>query len=312
MYCEVKIPSKASEECPLQAFMSTFLEDWREEPIPERDWLLGKTIGDNVRHVIVRATFLDYFFGNDMIKGAVKDWVEQTPLKQRTQRVSIAIIRLTYLEDIPCHQIIWDATTGIRVANGVDDIFVVQAVEEANSSLQSFRQELRSLPKSGIFRTIVGEAVNLLQSMDLLYQWLVIELLQVYFANLLVGDFSWQYTDKLGAEPASVLAGEITYKFSTREGETVRQATGRIRQEVEWVIERLGRSQQPMPRGSLPRLTRSTLRRNARWFYLHRVAGRSIRSIAREDFVGENDRRKDVRDGIKRVGELLDLGRQDT
>ena len=46
-------------------------------------------------------------------------------------------------------------------------------------------------------------------------------------------------------------------------------------------------------------------------FYLNRVAGKSIRSIAREDFVDENDRRKDVRDGIKRVGELLDLGRQD-
>ncbi len=311
MYCEVKIPSKASEECPLQAFMSTFLEDWREEPIPERDWLLGKTIGDNVRHVIVRATFLDYFFGNDMIKGAVKDWVEQTPLKQRTQRVSIAIIRLTYLEDIPCHQIIWDATTGIRVANGVDDIFVVQAVEEANSSLQSFRQELRSLPKSGIFRTVVGEAVNLLERLDVLYQWLALELMQVYLANLLVDDFSWQYTDKLYAEPVNVLAAAITYEFSTGEGETETQAIVRLRQEVEQTIEKLGRYQQPLPRGSLPRLTRSTLRRNARWFYLHRVAGRSIRSIAKEEFAGEEDRRKDVRDGIKSVVELLDLGRGD-
>ncbi|MEE9550828.1 MAG: hypothetical protein V3W08_10590 [Candidatus Binatia bacterium] len=307
----MEISSNSSNGYPWQAFISSLLEDWREEAIPERDGLLGETSGDNVRHVIVRAAFLDYFFGNDMIKDTVKDWVERTPLKERAQRMSRAILRLADLEDIPWHQIGWDEHTGIRAACGPDDTLVTQAVEEANSSLQSFLLELRSFPESGILRIVVGEAVKLLESLDLLHQWLAIELMQVYFANLLVNDFSWRYTDKLDVEPATVLAAEITYEFSTQVDETVWQAISRIRQEVEWAIEKLGRYQQPLPRGSLPGLTRSTLKRNARWFYLHRVAGRSIRSIAQEEFAGDGDRRKDVRDGITRARELLDLGRRE-
>jgi hypothetical protein len=188
---------------------------------------------------------------------------------------------------------------------------VTQAVEEANSSLQSFLLELRSFPESALFRTVVAEAVNLLEGLDLLYQWLVIELMQVYFANLLVDDFAWQYADRLVSEPASAPAPEISYAFSTLEGETAPQAINRIIQEVKRTIEELGRYQQLIPRGKLPGLTQATLRRKAKWVYLHRVAGRSIRSIAQEEFPGEDDRRKDVRDGIKSVRELLDLGRRE-
>ena len=305
------ISSKSSNGRPWQVFISALLEDCREETIPERDGILGETHGDNVRHVIVRASFLDHFFSNEIIKRAVREWGERTPLKQAAQRMSRAMDRLDDLVDIPWHQIGWDEHTGIRVANGPYDASVTQAVEDANSSLRSFLLELRSLPESGIFRTLVGEAVNLLERLDVLYQWLALELMQVYLANLLVDDFSWRYTDKLDAEPVNVLAAAITYEFSTGEGETETQAIVRLRQEVEQTIEKLGRYQQPIPRGNLPRLTRSTLRRNARWFYLNRVAGRSIRSIAKEEFAGEEDRRKDVRDGIKSVRELLDLGRRE-
>ncbi len=307
----MEISSKSSNGCPWQAFISTLLEDWREETIPERDGLHGETTGDNVRHVIARAAFLDLFFANEIIKGAVKDWVERTPLKQRAQRMFSAIIPSDDLENVPWHQIGWDEHTGIKFAWGPDDALVKQTVEEANSSVQSFLLELRSFPESDVFRTVVGEAVKLLESLDVLYQWLVIELMQVYFANLLVDDFSWQYADRLVIEPVATPAPEITYEFSTREGETVGQAIDRISREVESTIEELGRFQQPLPRGSLPGLTRSTLGRNAKWFYLHRIAGRSIRSIAQEEFPGESDRRKDVRDGIKSVVELLDLGRGD-
>jgi len=304
------ILSKSSNGRPWQAFISALLEDCREETIPERDGIHGETHGDNVRHVIVRASFLDYFFSNEIIKGAVREWGERTPLKKAAQRMSRAMDRMDDLVDIPWHQIGWDEHTGIR-ANGPYDASVTQAVDEANSSLHSFFLELRSFPESDVFRTVAAEAVNLLERLDILYQWLALELMQVYLANLLVDDFSWRYTDKLDAEPVNVLAAAITYEFSTGEGETETQAIVRLRQEVEQTIEKLGRYQQPIPRGNLPRLTRSTLRRKARWFYLNRVAGRSIRSIAKEEFAGKEDRRKDVRDGIKSVRELLDLGRRE-
>ncbi len=307
----MEISSNSSNGYPWQAFISSLLEDWREETIPERDGLLGVTSGDNVRHVLARAAFLDLFFGNETIIGAIKDWVERTPLKQRAQRMFSALTQLDDLGNIPWHQLGWDEQTGITGACGPDDTLVNQTVEEANSSLQSFLFELRSFPESDVFQTVVGEAVNLLESLDVSYQWLVIELIQVYFANLLVDDFSWKYADRLGSEPIAIPAAEITYEFSTREGETVGQAIDRICQEVEGAIEELGRYQQPLPRGRLPGLTQSTIGRNAKWFYLNTVTGKSIRSIAQEEFPGEDDRRKDVRDGIKSVRELLDLGRRD-
>ena len=307
----MEISSKSSSGYPWQAFISSLLEDWREETFPERDGLHGETDGDNARHVIVRAAFMDYFFDDDIIKEALNNWIKRTPLKQAAQRMCKATAELADLENIPCPQIAWDEHTGIRVEDGPADTWVNQTIEEANSSLQSFLLELRSFPESALFRTVLAEAVNLLEGLDLLYQWLVIELMQVYFANLLVDDFAWQYADRLVSEPASAPAPEISYAFSTLEGETAPQAINRIIQEVKRTIEELGRYQQLIPRGKLPGLTQATLRRNAKWVYLHRVAGRSIRSIAQEEFPGEDDRRKDVRDGIKSVRELLDLGRRE-
>ena len=304
------ILSKSSNGRPWQAFISALLEDCREETIPERDGIHGETTGDNVRYVIVRAEFLDRFFGDPKIKAAIKDWVQRTPLKRQVQQMSRAVKQFGDLAGISWNQIGWDEDTGVLVSPGTDAV-ATQKVEEANTLVRSFLLELRGFSESNILGTVVGEAVHLLESLDLGYQWLAIELLQVYFANLFVDDFSWRYTDKLDAEPVNVLAAAITYEFSTGEGETETQAIVRLRQEVEQTIEKLGRYQQPLPRGRLLGLTQSTLRRNARWFYLNRVAGRSIRSIAKEEFAGEEDRRKDVRDGIKSVRELLDLGRRE-
>ena len=178
----MEISSKSSNGSPWQAFISTLLEDWREETIPERDGLLGETTGDNVRHVIVRAEFLDRFLGDPKIKAAIKDWVQQ---------MSRAVKQFGDLAGISWNQIGWDEGTGVLVSPGTDAV-ATQKVEEANTLVRSFLLELRGFSESNILGTVVGEAVHLLESLDLGYQWLAIELLQVYFANLFVDDFSWQ------------------------------------------------------------------------------------------------------------------------
>ena len=57
----------------------------------------------------------------------------------------------------------------------------------------------------------------------------------------------------------------------------------------------------------VPCHVRKALRRWAEWFYRREVRGDSIRSIARAAFGPEDDRRKDVRDGIARVKEFSAL-----
>lgn len=304
------ISSQDSNGPSWKAFCTTLLEDWREENFPERDGLHGETEGDNVRHLIVRATFLDYFFGDPKIKAAIQDWLQRTPLKQQAQEMSRTLIKIGDLAGITWDQIGWDEDTGFRLPPGVEAI-PIQYEEEANAVVRSFLFELRAFSDSDVLGTVISEVVPLLESLDLGYQWLAIELLQVYFANLFVDDFCWQYTDKLDSETPDILAEEMTFVFSTQEGETKRDASCRFRDEVALAIEGLERYQRPLPRGTLPKLNRTPLKKYARWFYLNSVVGQSIRSIAEEEFPEDEDRRKDIRGGIKRVRDLLDLGRRD-
>ena len=145
----MNIPSKDLNGSSWRAFCGTLLEDWREETIPERDGLLGETDGDNVRHVIVRAEFLDRFFGGPRIKAAIKDWVQRTPLQRLAQEMSRGLIRLGYLAGISWNQIGWDEDTGVRVSP-VGDAVASQDVEEVNALVRSFLLELRAFSESDI------------------------------------------------------------------------------------------------------------------------------------------------------------------
>ena len=310
MSFDLDIASKDLKGSSWKAFCGTLLEEWREEIFPERDGLHGETEGDNEQHLIVRAEFLDRFFGDPKIKAAIQDWVQRTPLKQRAQEMSRALIKIGDLAGLSWNQIGWDEDTGLRIPPGADAI-PTQYEEEANALARSFLLELRAFSESDILGTVTGEVVHLLESLDLGYQWLAIELLQVYFANLFVDDFCWQYTDKLDSETPDILAEEMTFVFSTQEGETKRDASCRFRDEVALAIEGLERYQRPLPRGTLPKLNRTPLKKYARWIYLNSVVGQSIRSIAKEEFPDALDRRKDIRGGIKRVRDLLDLGHRD-
>jgi hypothetical protein len=56
----------------------------------------------------------------------------------------------------------------------------------------------------------------------------------------------------------------------------------------------------------MPRKSRATLERNARWLCLHRVYQYSLPALAQAWF-GDADRHKDVRVGIERAERILTL-----
>ena len=185
-------------------------------------------------------------------------------------------------------------------------------MQEANSSVRSFLEEMRSFHTTDVFQDVVRECIDLIENLRLPYQWLIIEVVQVYFARLFVDSFPWRYTENLELEDTadSQPVPEVEFEFCTREGETVRQAVDRLKSETEQAIQQLTRFafDGVLPRGKVPKSNRPALKKYAKWFYLNKVAGRSIRSIALQDFPGEVDWRKDVRGGIMRVQELLSLG----
>jgi hypothetical protein len=284
--------------------MEKWYEEWRKETIPERDHLLGETEWDNVAHLIVRGAFLDYYIADANIHAAINAWVNRTPLKETVKQMEILV--QGHWSEVP-----WDDEIGFQISPDNNEEIAPEAVQEANSCIRSFFDELKSFPTSDVVRGVVSDIVNLVENQGLLYQWLMIELMQVYLARLFVDDFSWRYTDNLEVEAwaDSQPAPKVTFEFCTEVGETVRQAVDRLKSEAEQAIDDLMRFNEDLPRGKVPKLTRATLKKYAKWFYLKNVAGKSIKSIAQDEFPDGGDRRKDVRGGIMRVEELLSLGR---
>ncbi len=183
--------------------------------------------------------------------------------------------------------------------------------QRATEILRACLDEVQSFPRSKVFRTVLNDIVELVESLDMPYQWLVIELAQVYFARLFISDYSWRYAGNLEVQHSSDFqpTPEVDFRFQTLAGETVKQAVDRLNSEVGQVTDALTRFVEHLPRGKMPNQTQPILIKHAEWLYRNKVAGESIRSIALQEYPGESDRRKDVREGLIKAQELLSLGR---
>jgi hypothetical protein len=296
------------------------VDDWRIETLPERDNLRGNSQGDNERHVIVRGVFLDLFFRDERTNAFIDTWVNRSPpLKERLSEIAKISDRLAAMSEPQEVEISWDYENGFKVCSDSDDEIKL-LFGEATGILRGFRSEIMEYLNSGAFRQVVDEIYQFVEDIGLPYQWLAWELLGLYFARVLVDDFSWRFTGSLDVEDTAYSQPSPEFhcdiSFDARAGETVGQAIERLEIELRTQIvearEELTRFVDILPRGKMPNRTRESLRKYAEWFYRHKVAGESIRSIASQAFTKEgrmdDDRRKDVRRGITKVGDLLALG----
>ena len=296
------------------------IDDWRTETLPERDNLRGNSQGDNERHVIVRGVFLDLFFRDERTNAFIDTLISCSPLvKEKLSEIAKISDRLATMAESQEVEISWDYENGFKVPSDSEDE-IKSLAGEATEILRGFRSELMEHFSSSEFQQTVDEIYRFVEDLGLPYQWLAWELLGLYFARVLVDDFSWRFTgsfdveDTAYSQPSPEFHCEII--FDARAGETVGQAIERLeiesRSQIAEARQELTRFVDILPRGRVPDRTRKSLRRDAEWFYRHKVAGESIRSIASQAFTKEgrmdDDRRKDVRRGITKVGDLLALG----
>ena len=296
----------------LLEMIARMFEEWRKETVPERDDLLGESDGDNSSHVIFRGAFLDLLFRDQRINTVIEGWVNRTLLKAKFEHLVLVLEELAVISKVPFRELPWDEEGGTLTTG--DNLEILRVLgQQATLVLRAFLDEVRSFPCTDVFRCVVNDIVRLVDSLDMPYQWLVMELAQVYFARLFINDYSWQYADNLEVEHSADYQStlEVDFKFHTLAGETVKQAVDRLNSEVEQVTDELTRFVERLPRGRVPDQTQPILIKYAEWLYRNKVATESIRSIALQDFPGEDDRRKDVRDGINKAQELLSLGRSD-
>jgi hypothetical protein len=304
----------------LNDVLAQSIDDWRTEALPERDNLKGNTQGDNERHVIVRGVFLDLFFSDEQTNAFIDALISRSPLvKEKLSEIAKISDRLATMAEAQEVEISWDYENGFKVPSDSEDEIKLLA-GEATEILRGFRSESMEHFSSGGFQQTIYEIYRFVEDIGLPYQWLAWELLGLYFARVLVDDFSWRFTGSLDVEDTAYSQPSPEFhcdiSFDARAGETVGQAIERLeiesRSQIAEARQELTRFVDILPRGRVPDRTRKSLRRDAEWFYRHKVARESIRSIASQAFTQEgrmdDDRRKDVRRGITKVGDLLALG----
>ena len=296
------------------------IDDLRTETLPERDNLKGNTQGENERHVIVRGVFLDLVFSDERTNAFIDTLISRSPLvKEKLSDIAKISDRFVAIPEPQDVEISWDYEDGFKVPSDSEDE-IKSLAGEATEILRGFRSELMEHFSSSEFQQAVDEIYRFVEDIGLPYQWLAWELLGLYFARVLVDDFSWRFTGSLDVEDTAYSQPSPEFhcdiSFDARAGETVGQAIERLEIELRTQIvearQELTRFVDILPRGRVPDRTRKSLRRDAEWFYRHKVSGESIRSIASQAFTKEgrmdDDRRKDVRRGITKVGDLLALG----
>ena len=289
------------------------VDDWRIETLPERDNLRGNSQGDNERHVIVRGEFLDLFFRDELTNAFIDTLINRSPpLKERLSEIAKISDRLAAMPEPQEVEISWDYEDGSKVCSHSDDEIKL-LFGEATEKLRGFRSEIMEYLNSGAFRQGIDEIYRFVDDIGLPYQWLAWELLGLYFARVLVGDFSWRFTGSFDVEDTaySQPSPEFHWEFSfdDRAGETVGQVIERLelesRTQIAEARQELTRFVAILPRGKMPNRTKESLQKYAEWFYRNKVAGESIRSIASQAFTEgdrmDDERRKDVRGGIKKA-----------
>jgi len=318
---EPSVPEHSSDTLDeLIDVLAQSVDDWRIETLPERDNLRGNSQGDNERHVIVRGVFLDLFFRDERTNAFIDTLINRSPpLKERLSEIAKISDRLAAMPETQDVEIFWDYENGFKGCSDSDDEIKL-LFGEATEILRGFRSEIMEYWNSGAFRQGIDEIYRFVEDIGLPYQWLALELLGLYFARVLVDDFSWRFTGSLDVEdttysqPSPEFHCEIS--VDARAGETVGQAIERLelesRTQIAEARQELTRFVDILPRGKMPNRTKESLQKYAEWFYKNKVAGESIRSIASQAFTEgdrmDDERRKDVRGGIKKAEYLLSLG----
>ena len=298
-----------------------FFDEWRTEIIPERDNLDGNSQADNEQHVIVRGVFLDLFFRAERTNALIDTWINRSPpVKEWLLEFAKILDRFAAMPEPQEVEISWDYENGFNVPSDSGDE-IKSLAGEATEILMGFRSEMMEYRNSGAVRQVVDEICQFLEDIGLPHQWLALELFGLYIARVFVDDFSWRFTGSLDVEDTTYSAPSpelhCEFSFDARSDETIGQSIERLkiesRTQVAEAIQGLTRFVNPLPLGRMTNRTSKRLPKYAEWFYRHKVAGESIRSIASQEFTeGErisDERRKDVREGIKQVKDLLSLGR---
>jgi hypothetical protein len=278
-------------------------QDWGDSDfIPIRDALAGKTQADNIRHAIVRSSFFWEFWEDENVLTLLSHWAQATGLVECGIRLACAGDCLAELVGLESRGDLY-RRKDLKIEEGqVQE--AQETLSEFYTAFDAFAQEICDLGRSG---SVWREAIDFVLSLELPYPWLAMELIECFVYATTGFAMGRTFHLRRWFEPlqlSEITAPPTTLEFQTGDAESVAAALERLQEEFKRARDNL--LETVPPRGRIPKRTADILKRNARWFYRHKVKGDSIRSIAISE-LGSSDRRKDVYDGIKSAEELLKL-----
>jgi len=193
------------------------------------------------------------------------------------------------------------------------DLFGLSRLITGETSYQSptvLPNSRKSLDSSQDTPSLVVNIGDFISHLGFPYPWLLLEFLTVYIARLFIDGYTWTYRGNLEVEDedkTAILPRE-KFIFEVSPLETVSAGVARLRSEVEEFETRITRFLDVLPAGKIPVKRISSLEEYTTWLYRNKIRGESIKSISKKVFPGEDDRRKDIYDGIERASHLLTLG----
>ena len=271
--------------------VSSVLEEWRQETIPERDNLYGGTSGDNQAHIVVRATFLDLLFRNESVNTFIQTLVDSTPRYEYLHHLEAVLDE----QDAPRSLAANIGDTKITFSHDLGELSNSLALLPAGDQyhLSEFLNEFTAFfDNDHVINKIVLDTWDFITQLGFPYKWILLEILTIYMGRCFIDGYTWTFQGNLEIEDNEETAAlpEGKFNFEVLPGETVHDGIARLRSEARDFEEEITRFVERLPTGKAPNKNISSLGKNTEWLFHYKVSGLSTRSISIEAFPGEGDR----------------------
>ena len=266
---------------------------------PVLDDYCGTTIGANLDHQLARAVFMETFLGAEWVEEFLDRLAVETGLSDTLAKAVDALAGFAARLGL-------ESRAGLFFGEVPDDARITEGEWSAVAGYFEAKVERRAATTELLRRFVVGAGI--------VWPWVEAELLlafQVGLDSVLLDRPT--FIALRGGPTRPIVADELEVaSFSVAPGEPVADALERLHRHEQTMSEtrqRLEAQQRPaMAMGRIRDKSRATLARDVGWFVRHELFHETIASIAREEFGdGADDRRKDVRLGIRRAHAVLDL-----
>ncbi|MDA0987725.1 MAG: hypothetical protein O2783_01035 [Chloroflexi bacterium] len=229
-----------------------------------RDALIGKTHGDNYRHLVVRIAFLREFWNDVDVQALVSRWAKDTGLEEAALRVASCGKRLAELAGLEHRGELLN-----REAFTVDEQNVQgfrEGIAEYMGLYRAYFERVRILGDT--FPSISSEAINFVNvELGLPYPWLAFALLEgfIYAVTGVALGLKFQIDTSYEPTPLSEIeAPMLEISFRTRNLESVEDALSRLGEELgngaAYLLEPV------LPDGKIPDRRLYALEGYARWY----------------------------------------------